>query len=211
MSMFSPHAQRVDPSHTELVRALIHYHAEGAYQRDLATVGLGALERLKALPAGGKKRALVLDIDETSLLNDWPRLVCPDRQAYDPVAWQAWIESASAPAVGRTLELFDAARGRGLEVFFITGRHPDVMPATERNPRRAGYKGWSEIICEPLCGASPAVPTFPTAAAFKTAARWGLTARGYQIVLSVGDQESDLAGGYADATIRLPNPFYTVL
>jgi predicted secreted acid phosphatase len=166
------------------------------------------LERLKALPAGGKKRALVLDIDETSLLNDWPRLVCPDRQAYDPVAWQAWIESASAPAVGRTLELFDAARGRGLEVFFITGRHPDVMPA---NLRRAGYKGWSEIICETLCGASPAVPTFPTAAAFKTAARWGLTARGYQIVLSVGDQESDLAGGYADATIRLPNPFYTVL
>jgi len=211
MSMFSPHAQRVDPSYTELVRTLIGYHEQGAYERDLAMVGRGALDRLRALPAGSNKRALVLDIDETSLLNDWPRLVSPDRQAYDPAAWQAWIDSACVPAVDTTLELFHTARGLGLEVFFITGRHPEVLEATRQNLRRVGYEGWSDIICEPFSGPPPGVPTFPTAAAYKTAARWGLTARGYQIVMSVGDQESDLAGGYADATVRLPNPFYTVL
>ena len=211
MPMFSPHARRVDPGHTELLRTLIHYHADGAYRKDLAAAGLEALAKLKAATARGKKRALVLDIDETSLLNDWPRLVNPERQAYDPAAWQEWIESAAAPAVGPTLELFDAARSRGLDVFFITGRHPDELKATERNLLRAGYKGWTEVIGEPLAGPPPGVPTFPTAAAFKTSARWSLVARGYRIVLSVGDQESDLTGGYADATVRLPNPFYTVL
>jgi acid phosphatase len=211
MSMFSPHARRVDLSHTELVQTLIRYHAEGAYQKDLAAAGRDALAKLKAVPARGKMRALVLDIDETSLLNDWPRLVDPARQTYHPAAWQAWIESACAPAVGSTVELFDAARSRGLDVFFITGRHPDELKATERNLLRAGFKGWSEIICEPFAGPPPGVPTFPTATAFKTAARWGVVARGYRIVLSVGDQESDLTGGYADATVRLPNPFYTVV
>jgi predicted secreted acid phosphatase len=211
MSMFSPHAHRTNPAHTGLIRALIRYHGEGDYARDLAAVGAQAMAKLKATPARGKNRALVLDIDETSLINDWPKLVDPDHGAYDPKAWQAWIESASAPAVGSTVELFETAKGRGLDVFFITGRHPDELKATERNLLRAGFKGWTEIIGEPLAGPPPGIPTFPTAAAFKTSARWSLAARGYKVVLSVGDQESDLVGGYADATVQLPNPFYTVL
>ena len=32
--------------------------------------------------------------------------------------------------------------------------------------------------------------------------------QGYTILLSMGDQESDLAGGYAERTFKLPNPFY---
>ena len=31
---------------------------------------------------------------------------------------------------------------------------------------------------------------------------------GFTIILSVGDQESDLKGGYAERTFKLPNPVY---
>jgi len=29
-------------------------------------------------------------------------------------------------------------------------------------------------------------------------------------ILNMGDQESDPAGGYADVTFKLPNPFYYI-
>ena len=33
---------------------------------------------------------------------------------------------------------------------------------------------------------------------------------GYDIVLNMGDQYSDLKGGYAERVFKLPNPFYYV-
>jgi len=33
-------------------------------------------------------------------------------------------------------------------------------------------------------------------------------AQGYDILLTIGDQYSDLKGGYADKGFKLPNPMY---
>ena len=33
---------------------------------------------------------------------------------------------------------------------------------------------------------------------------------GYRIIANVGDQESDLTGGGADRSFKLPNPFYFI-
>jgi HAD superfamily, subfamily IIIB (Acid phosphatase) len=35
-----------------------------------------------------------------------------------------------------------------------------------------------------------------------------LTAEGYIIIANIGDQDSDLTGGYAERIFKLPNPFY---
>jgi hypothetical protein len=45
---------------------------------------------------------------------------------------------------------------------------------------------------------------------FKSGQRAALEAQGYRIVANVGDQESDLAGGHADRSFKLPNPFYFI-
>ena len=50
--------------------------------------------------------------------------------------------------------------------------------------------------------------TFASAADFKAPERRKIAERGYTIVLSLGDQESDLKGGYAERTFKLPNPVY---
>ena len=211
MGMFSPHAIRVDPQFTELIRTLIGYHNSGAYKSDLEVIGKQALAYVKKLPARGKQRAMTFDIDETSLANDWPQLVDPVNETYRPDAWAAWIAAAAAPAIAPTLAVFNAAREKGIEIFFITGRHPPQKKVTEKNLLRVGYKGWKEIIMEPMQSADGAVPLFPTALSFKSAARWSLIERGYRIVMNIGDQVSDLQGGYADQTFKLPNPFYIVL
>jgi putative acid phosphatase of HAD superfamily subfamily IIIB len=49
---------------------------------------------------------------------------------------------------------------------------------------------------------------FASAADFKAPERRKLTLAGYRILLSMGDQESDLSGGYAERTFKLPNPVY---
>lgn len=33
---------------------------------------------------------------------------------------------------------------------------------------------------------------------------------GFRIIVNVGDQESDLAGGHAERAFKLPNPFYII-
>jgi acid phosphatase len=45
---------------------------------------------------------------------------------------------------------------------------------------------------------------------YKAAARARLAAEGRVIVANIGDQESDLAGGYAERTFKLPGPFYLI-
>ena len=45
-----------------------------------------------------------------------------------------------------------------------------------------------------------------TTAHYKTATRAHIESLGYDIVANFGDQYSDLVGGYADRTFKLPNP-----
>jgi predicted secreted acid phosphatase len=45
---------------------------------------------------------------------------------------------------------------------------------------------------------------------FKATKRSEIVEQGYTIVLNMGDQLSDLEGGYAERTFKLPNPFYWI-
>jgi hypothetical protein len=43
---------------------------------------------------------------------------------------------------------------------------------------------------------------------FKIDTRRKLEQDGYVIIANIGDQNSDLVGGYAERFFKLPNPFY---
>jgi acid phosphatase len=49
-----------------------------------------------------------------------------------------------------------------------------------------------------------------TAAAFKAPVRATIERENYTIIANMGDQPSDLAGGHAERTFLLPNPFYRI-
>ena len=145
---------------------------------------------------------MVLDVDETAL-SSWPN---QDRRDFGYVReeWTAWVKAAEAPAIAPTLELFRRARKLGVEVFFVTGRRERLRGPTERNLRRAGYQGWTELVMKPDDA------RLKSAADYKTPARRRLTEEGYTIIVNLGDQPSDLTGGYAEQSFKLPNPFYRV-
>ena len=106
-------------------------------------------------------------------------------------------------AVPGTLRLFNKARAAGVEVFFITGRAGEQSAATAKNLEAAGYKGWKGLSLRE--GPQKTMATV----AYKSEERKKIVDAGYRIVMSVGDQWSDLDGeAKAEISVKLPNPFY---
>jgi predicted secreted acid phosphatase len=88
-------------------------------------------------------------------------------------------------------------------VFFITGRSNDQREGTARNLEAAGYTGWKGLSLR--VGAQKTMGT----AQYKSEERKKIVDAGYRIVMSVGDQWSDLDGtSRAEVSVKLPNPFY---
>jgi len=105
------------------------------------------------------------------------------------------------------LELYNFAKSKGIALFFITGRPEKQRQLTIDNLREVGYEGWTDLILQP--DTVPGENRMP-ARTFKPRNRQAIEKRGYRIVLSIGDQASDLAGCCAERVFKLPNPFFLV-
>jgi hypothetical protein len=134
------------------------YYNSGGYERDLAAVAGAAQAHVEQRAGEVARPALVLDIDETALSN-WPELVANDfgyirdgpcRLPNGPCGVLAWEQLGRATAIEPTLALFNAAKAKGVAVFFITGRDESEREATERNLRSAGYRDWTALVMRPV-------------------------------------------------------------
>ncbi|MGW2330101.1 HAD family acid phosphatase [Streptomyces sp. NPDC001700] len=128
---------------------------------------------------GGQKQAIVLDIDNTSLESDFKF-------------------SYPAPAVDPVLQLSQYAQSRGVALFFVTAR-PDILTLpTQYNLENVGYKvaglyvrGLGDLFME--------------VGAYKTAKRVEIEKKGYTIIANIGNSATDLVGGHAEKTFKLPD------
>ena len=129
------------------------------------------------------------------------------------------------------VELAAGRRAQGYAVFFLTGRGAPRRPATLGNLTAdgvgvdAGYPTPTTLSDgEDGLFTKPAVADYPdylkaacaarsrtarcTTVHYKSATRAHIESLGYDIVANFGDQFSDLEGGFADRTFKLPNPNY---
>jgi acid phosphatase len=213
-------ATREPPNLGQLDLELKSYHSSGAYDRDVTDVLEKASNYVQQRASINKSKseekrerfALVLDIDETSLSN-WPEMIANDfgfikgggcpLTNNQPCGFDAWIGLHMAPAIRPTLNLFNAAKADGVEIFFISSRPEEQREATVENLEGVGYRGWKKLILKPRNDSSPVQ-------AFKTAGRRKIEEDGYKIIANVGDQLSDLCGGHAEKAFKVPNPFYLI-
>lgn len=179
------------------------YYDSGRYLKEVDSISEQARKYLELnLPrVRDHKPAIVLDIDETTLSN-YPHINEFDF-GYIPKEWTAWIQRGEAPALKGPLEFFRYARQNQVAVFFITGRTEKERVATEKNLQQAGYDGWQELVMKEPQDHSPT-------GEYKAEHRRRITLAGYSIVVNLGDQSSDLEGGYAESVFKLPNPMYYV-
>jgi predicted secreted acid phosphatase len=186
----------------------------------------------KAFSRTSAKKAIVLDVDDTTLAT-WNYEVTSN-WAYNPDSNADYVLNQRFPAVPGMVAMVNLAKQEGYAIFFLTGRGAAQEPATLGNltkdgvgedagypmpttltdgenglftkPARADYPQYLKDACAAELAASATATC--TTIHYKSATRAHIESQGYDIVGNFGDQFSDLTGGSADKTFKLPNPNY---
>ncbi|WP_309097498.1 HAD family acid phosphatase [Streptomyces sp.] len=152
------------------------------WQKDCRAVMDQALPYLKqriANPKPGEKQAIVLDIDNTALETDFGF---------------SFPQPANAPV----LEAAEYAQERGVALFFVTARPGIIHAPTAYNLDRAGYESSGLYV-------RGFFDLFKNVADYKTAQRVDIESKGYTIIANIGNSPTDLSGGHAEKTFKLPD------
>lgn len=196
--------QRADgtevPNLADVKAEILEFHESGEWESQVDEVSARARARLDEELETATRPAIVLDIDDTALST-----FAVQRSlgfGWVPDEWDEWVRTANAPAHRGVLELYRHAIRNGVAVFFVTGRREHLRASTERQLRDAGYGRWVKLHMKPDdYDKSSVIP-------YKVAERRSIEEQGFEILVNVGDQWSDLDGGRARATFKLPNPVY---
>ncbi|QDZ16637.1 hypothetical protein FPZ11_02470 [Humibacter ginsenosidimutans] len=163
--------------------------------------------------------AVVFDADDTTLWT-YDMEVGDMHFNYNPTEQDVWVQGEKFPAVPGMVALEKAVRAAGCTVIGLTGRNDDQKAATLGNLANDGYVGFTSAIYYTKwtgVGASQQPSYIRCAAASCTTIEYKSQTRAhiesasggrYDIVANFGDQFSDLIGGHADRTVKLPNPTY---
>ena len=107
---------------------------------------------------------------------------------FDPKTWTAYVNTVTSVAIPGAVEFTKYADGKGVKVFYVTNRTAEEKPATLRNLEKYGF---------PMAGADSVL-------AARERPDWGSAkgtrrahiARGYRIVLNLGDNFGDFVDEY---------------
>jgi acid phosphatase len=205
-----PKNSRAEPANLSLLKdEIVQYIDSGRYQEEIAVVAKKASawieERVRNEARKDTTRAtrlaVVFDIDET-MLSNLPHMRAQDF-GYHAGNWTAWLARGEAPVIEPVREVFRTARRLGVDVIFISGRKEMDRAGTEKNLRAVGVGDYQALILK-------ADDAKETTGSFKIATRKRLTKEGFTIIANIGDQQSDLDGGNAERTFKLPDPFYLI-
>ncbi|MET7484148.1 HAD family acid phosphatase [Streptomyces sp. NPDC005538] len=152
------------------------------WQTDCQSVMNQALPYLKqriAATKPGEKQAIVFDIDNTTLETDFGF---------------SWPQPANKPV----LAVAEYAQEHGVSLFFVTARPGIIYLPTEYNLEHDGYDVDGLYV-------RGLFDLFKDVAAYKTAQRADIENKGYTIIANIGNSATDLSGGHAEKTFKLPD------
>lgn len=186
---------------SEAKSAVKQYYLSGRYEFELTEIIEDAFPKVKQIQQV-KNRAFVFDVDETALSN--LQYEIENDFGYIPELWNKWVLAEKAPAIQQVKQFYDSLVVWGFKILFITGRNESQFQATLNNLRKAGYSNIDTLICRSKDELEL------SAQEYKTNKRRELTEKGYFIAGSIGDQWSDVLGGYCILQIKIPNYMYLV-
>ena len=129
-----------------------------------------------------KKRAVIVDIDETILDNTrYQAMLVKTGQIYSSKTWTEWCNRAIAIAIPGAVEFLRYANSRGVRVFYITNRKEIEKEGTVRNLKQVGFP---DVTDETLL--------VRTNSSVKESRRVAVAAK-YRVVLLLGDNLNDFA------------------
>ncbi len=183
-------------------QANVEYRLSGKYLKDITKITREAerylVNQVRANLADDetKSLAIVLDVEETALSNYSSIYKIEDKRQYHA----AHFKRAIAPV----RDLYRVAVQHNVRVFFISSAKEKQRDLVNANLKHAGYYFWTDLYLEP--NDYDKKSTIP----YKIAARKQIKKAGYDILFTMGDQYSDIAGPNTGRKYRLPNPFYKI-
>ncbi len=207
------------------------FSPDSNYAREAESVAKDGANWLGARTSVANK-AIVLDVDDTTLAT-WNYEIFSN-WAFNPTTNGQFVTDQRFPAVPGMVAMVNQAKAEGYAVFFLTGRGaaqetatlgnltsdgigvdagyptPTTLPNGEdglfTKPAIANYPQYLQDACADELSQVPQKSC--TTIHYKSATRAHIESLGYEIVGNFGDQFSDLIGGSADRTFKMPNPNY---
>jgi len=198
------------------------------YAKEARSVAASGKRYLAAPHRTARTKAIILDVDDTTLSTYNYEIA--SNWAYNPTTNATYVTGQLFPAVPGMVDMVSAAEREGYAIFYLTGR-PQAQEAATLGNLTADGVGVDANYPKPTAlndgedglFTKPAIADYPdylktacvgdtngscTTIHYKSATRAHIESLGYDIVANFGDQYSDLNGGYADKTFKLPNPSY---
>lgn len=144
--------------------------------------------------------AIISDIDETIINTSG---YYKNNKDYDRQKWKDWADKSEGLPKQNVIDFLKWAKQKGYKVFLLTGRSNSIRESTIQNLNKLDIP-YDELYMRP--------ENFENTSAkyFKRKIRQMLTEKGYKIIINIGDQQSDLDGGFALKRIKLHNPIYII-
>lgn len=207
--------KKIDPVTTDGKATRIHtFSKSGAYAREVGALAQRAREYLARPHKIAGHQAVLFDVDDTSLSTydyEYYTDFAPRSASNAPFVDNPHYQLRAVPHMV-TLERWAAKHG--YTVFYLTGRSVTRRAATIEDLHGAGYVFKARRVYTK----DPRAPWLKscvrkgkltcTTTQYKTRTRGHIESLGYHIVANLGDQYSDLRGGHADKTFKVPNPMY---
>jgi len=134
-----------------------------------------------------RQSAVVLDLDETVLNNvpyQYERI--SKGLGFTSESWDNWVRREAAEALPGSLEFTQLCKKLGIEVFYISNRSEETLPATLENLSKLGFPN-----------AEPDFVMLKTNTSNKDLRRRKVSSR-YDILVFLGDQLTDFSSLFED-------------
>ena len=179
---------------------VIKYYTSGRYEKDLKKIVNRAIKHFKKVRLH-EKQTIIFDIDNT-ILSTFP---LEKSVSFGCTPFHKWALEARAPVIPEVKRLYDYLVNQGFKIVFLTSRKYNEYDATIKNLKREGIITFDKLIVR-----QPHELKIKTVD-YKSSCRKELTEQGYNIVGTIGDQQSDLDGPHAGYRVKIPNYLYISL
>lgn len=189
-----------EPTQPATPAQIVAYHDSGQWDKDTTAIVDKATTTLdKALKNKVKKPALTFDIDDT-LLSAYD---CAKPGDFSRGAIAVCVVQGKQTKIKQTVALYKYAQKKKVPVFLITARPENLRPITVTQLKAAGLTKYKGLSLRPVND-----PNTSTQVPYKSGERKKIQNQGFTIVANLGDQKTDLAGGFGKG-FKIPNPMYT--
>lgn len=184
---------------------VISFYESDAHENAVAKILEQAKNIISLAETSQNNYAIALDIDETSLNHYYSLKEVGFPQDENHIIWSELISSIQAIPIKATLDFYLFCKEKGIKIFFVSARLAEYLEATKQTLKSAGFDEFEGVFVFPKDISQYDSSTFKN---FKAERRAYIESLGYEILISIGDQSSDLIGGYTKHTFQLPNYMY---